>query len=97
MPIGPLPTAPGVVGLDAPVRSLKMLELQIKAGATEVHVGLRSRAPVSFDGLPANRDGEPTQVVSGDEPTAPVDDDGQRTQVIRPKSEQDDQPTERWR
>jgi collagenase-like PrtC family protease len=50
------------VGLDAPVRSLKMLELQIKAGATEVHVGLRSRASVSFDGLPANRDGEPTQV-----------------------------------
>ena len=42
-------------------------------------------------------DGDPTQVVRGDEPTAPVDDDGQRTQVIRPKSDQDDQPTERWR
>jgi hypothetical protein len=41
--------------------------------------------------------GEPTQVVTGEEPTGPVDDDGQRTQVIRPKSEQDDQPTERWR
>jgi hypothetical protein len=42
-------------------------------------------------------DGDPTQLVSGEEPTAPVDDDGQRTQVIRPKSDQDDQPTERWR
>lgn len=41
---------------------MKMLELQIKAGATEVYAGLRSRAPVSFDSLPANRDGEPTQV-----------------------------------
>jgi hypothetical protein len=41
-------------------------------------------------------EGEPTELVSGDEPTAPVDDDGQRTQVIRPKSGQDDQPTERW-
>jgi collagenase-like PrtC family protease len=42
-----------------------MLELQIKAGATEVHVGLRSRSSVSFDALPANRDGEPTQVSLG--------------------------------
>jgi len=42
-------------------------------------------------------DGDPTQLVRGDEPTAPVDDDGQRTQVITPKSEQDDQPTDRWR
>lgn len=41
-----------------------MLELQIRAGATEVYVGLRSKEPVSFDSLPANRDGEPTQVSS---------------------------------
>lgn len=52
------------VGLDAPVRSLKMLELQIKAGATEVYLASRPDAAVSFDSLPANRDGEPTQVSS---------------------------------
>lgn len=65
-PSGP-PTGAGpraTVGLDAPVRSLKMLELQIKAGATEVYLALRPDAPVSFDSLPANRDGEPTQVSS---------------------------------
>ena len=42
-------------------------------------------------------DGEPTQIVSGDEPTAPVEDDGQRTQVIRPKSGPDEEPTQVWR
>lgn len=52
------------IALDAPVRSLKMLELQIAAGATEVYLALRPApgVPVSFDALPANRDGEPTQV-----------------------------------
>jgi hypothetical protein len=43
---------------------------------------------------------EPTQTVSGEEPTAQVDqpdEDGQRTQVIRPgQNNQNDQPTERW-
>ncbi|MEV1330433.1 U32 family peptidase [Micromonospora costi] len=54
------------VGLDAPVRSLKMLELQIAAGATEVYLALQppAGAPVSFDALPARRDGEPTHVPS---------------------------------
>lgn len=51
-------------GLNAPVRSLKMLELQIKAGATEVYLTSRPAGPVSFDSLPANRDGEPTHVSS---------------------------------
>jgi collagenase-like PrtC family protease len=50
------------VELNAPVRSLKMLELQVKAGATEVYLALRADPPASFDALPANRDGEPTQV-----------------------------------
>ncbi|MDG4834222.1 U32 family peptidase [Solwaraspora sp. WMMD1047] len=52
--------------LNAPVRSLKMLELQIAAGATEVYLALRPPAhvPVSFDALPARRDGEPTHVIS---------------------------------
>lgn len=54
------------VELNAPVRSLKMLELQIAAGATEVYMALRPPAgsPVSFDALPARRDGEPTHVPS---------------------------------
>lgn len=54
------------VALNAPVRSLKMLELQISAGATEVYLALRPPAhvPVSFDALPARRDGEPTHVAS---------------------------------
>lgn len=62
----PVPEPTGhVVGIDAPVRSLKMLELQIKAGATEVYLGLRPEgAEVSFDSMPANRDGEPTHVTS---------------------------------
>lgn len=52
--------------LNAPVRSLKMLELQIAAGATEIYLALRApeHVPVSFDALPANRDGEPTHVTS---------------------------------
>jgi collagenase-like PrtC family protease len=55
-----------VVGLNAPVRSLKMLELQIAAGATEVYLALRpqDQIPVSFDALPARRDGEATHVSS---------------------------------
>ncbi|GLW90132.1 U32 family peptidase [Actinokineospora globicatena] len=52
------------VALNAPVRSMKMLELQLAAGATEVYLALASGAPVSWDALPANRDGEPTQVAS---------------------------------
>ncbi|MFG2049337.1 U32 family peptidase [Micromonospora sp. NPDC048935] len=54
------------VGLNAPVRSLKMLELQIAAGATEVYLALLPPAgvPVSFDAMPARRDGEPTHVPS---------------------------------
>jgi hypothetical protein len=52
--------------------------------------------PGSNAGPNQSAENEPTQLVSGDEPTAPVDDDGQRTQVIRPKTGQDDQPTERW-
>lgn len=59
------PSADHVVGLNAPVRSLKMLELQIAGGATEVYLGLRPEdGPVSFDSLPANRDGEQTHVSS---------------------------------
>jgi hypothetical protein len=49
-------------------------------------------------GTSSGGDGEPTQTVSGEEPTAQVDqpdDEGQRTQVIRPGN-QNDQPTERW-
>jgi hypothetical protein len=46
-------------------------------------------------------EGEPTQAVRGDEPTGavdqpPSDEEAQRTQVIRPKSDDNDQPTERW-
>lgn len=53
------------VALNAPVRSLKMLELQTSAGATEVYLALRPPAGhASFDALPARRDGEPTQVGS---------------------------------
>ncbi|GIJ53021.1 hypothetical protein Vau01_005370 [Virgisporangium aurantiacum] len=52
----------------------------------------------------AGNDNEPTQAVSGEEPTASVeqpDEEGQRTQVIRPgnqgnQTNQNDQPTERW-
>ncbi|WDZ82839.1 U32 family peptidase [Micromonospora cathayae] len=60
------PDRAGQVALNAPVRSLKMLELQIAAGATEVYLGLLPPAdvPVSFDALPARRDGEPTHVSS---------------------------------
>lgn len=39
-----------------------MLELQVKAGATEVYLTSRPAGPVTFDSLPANRDGEPTHV-----------------------------------
>ncbi|MEV4811430.1 U32 family peptidase [Micromonospora avicenniae] len=43
-----------------------MLELQIAAGATEVYLALQPPVgvPVSFDALPARRDGEPTHVPS---------------------------------
>jgi hypothetical protein len=58
---------------------------------------LRPGSNAGSDQPSQSSDGDPTQLVRGDEPTAPVDDDGQRTQVIRPKSDQDDQPTERWR
>lgn len=53
-------------------------------------------------GAQSNGEGEPTQTVSGNEPTSSVeqpDEEGQRTQVIRPGSQQNnqnDQPTERW-
>jgi collagenase-like PrtC family protease len=52
------------IELNAPVRSLKMLELQIAAGATEVYMALLPSpgVPVSFDSLPALRGGEPTHV-----------------------------------
>lgn len=54
------------VALNAPVRSMKMLELQVSSGATEIYLALRPPAgqPLSFDALPAHRDGEPTQVGS---------------------------------
>jgi collagenase-like PrtC family protease len=57
---------PGQPGLNGPVRSLRMLELQIAAGATEVYLALLPPAgvPVSFDALPARRDEQPTHVAS---------------------------------
>lgn len=56
----------GTAALNAPVRSLKMLELQVSAGATEIYLALLppDDVAVSFDALPANRDGEPTHVTS---------------------------------
>ena len=52
------------VALNAPVRSLQMLDLQAAAGATEIYMALRpvTDASRSFDSMPARRDGEPTQV-----------------------------------
>jgi collagenase-like PrtC family protease len=60
----PDPTAAASVGLDAPVRNLQMLELQIAGGATEIYLAHRQPAGtgVSFDALPGKRDGDPTQV-----------------------------------
>ncbi|MET9509527.1 U32 family peptidase [Streptomyces flavidovirens] len=60
----PDPSAAAQVGLDAPVRNLQMLELQIKGGATEIYLAHRPPAgqPNSFDALPGKRDGDPTQV-----------------------------------
>jgi collagenase-like PrtC family protease len=54
-----------VVGLNAPVRSLQMLDLQAAAGASEVYLALPPvGGALSFDGLPSARDGEPTQVTT---------------------------------
>jgi hypothetical protein len=54
--------------------------------------------PGDAGGNRGSADGDPTQAVRGDEPTAavgPQDDEDQRTQVIRPAAN-DDRPTERW-
>lgn len=60
----PDPAAAARVALDAPVRNLQMLELQISGGATEIYVAHRAPAGQadSFDALPGKRDGDPTQV-----------------------------------
>lgn len=59
---GPPPKPPQ---LNVPVRSLKMLDMQIAAGANEVFLGVRpSGSGLSFDSLPASRDGQPTHVAS---------------------------------
>ncbi|MFE7328129.1 peptidase U32 family protein [Streptomyces sp. NPDC057565] len=60
----PDPAAAALVGLDAPVRNLQMLELQITGGATEIYLAHRPPAESgsSFDALPGKRDGDPTQV-----------------------------------
>ncbi|GAA1933532.1 hypothetical protein GCM10009716_45940 [Streptomyces sodiiphilus] len=63
----PEPERAAAVALNAPVRSLQMLDLQTAAGATEIYVALRPPAQEgnSFDSLPGVRDGDPTQVTSG--------------------------------
>ncbi|MEV0781229.1 peptidase U32 family protein [Streptomyces sp. NPDC050433] len=60
----PDPAAAARVALDAPVRNLQMLELQITGGATEIYLAHRTPAgqDTSFDALPGTRDGDPTQV-----------------------------------
>ncbi|MGX1115741.1 collagenase-like PrtC family protease [Streptomyces ambofaciens] len=60
----PDPAAAAKVALDAPVRNLQMLELQISGGATEIYLAQRAPADAagSFDALPGKRDGDPTQV-----------------------------------
>lgn len=60
----PDPAAVARVALDAPVRNLQMLELQIAGGATEIYVAHRAPAgqDSSFDALPGTRDGDPTQI-----------------------------------
>ncbi|MFC0598280.1 peptidase U32 family protein [Streptomyces palmae] len=60
----PEPTAAARVALNAPVRNLQMLELQIAGGADEIYVAHRAPAGQggSFDALPGRRDGEPTQI-----------------------------------
>ncbi|MBL8930832.1 MAG: U32 family peptidase [Kineosporiaceae bacterium] len=52
--------------LNAPVRSLRMLDLQRRAGAEEVFLGLQPppATGMSLDSLPVIRDGQPTQVGS---------------------------------
>lgn len=52
--------------LNAPVRSLEMLDLQIASGATEIYVGLASPAlkKLTFNALARSRDEQPTQVSS---------------------------------
>lgn len=54
------------VALNAPVRSLEMLDRQIEAGATEVYVGLAAEElrVLTFNALARIRDREPTQVSS---------------------------------
>ncbi|WP_381795817.1 peptidase U32 family protein [Streptomyces niveus] len=60
----PDPASAASVGLDAPVRNLQMLELQVTGGATEIYLAYRPPADqgASFDALPGKRDGDPTQV-----------------------------------
>ncbi|MFE9503354.1 peptidase U32 family protein [Streptomyces anthocyanicus] len=60
----PDPATAAAVALDAPVRNLQMLELQITGGATEIYLAQRAPADtsVSFDALPGKRDGDATQV-----------------------------------
>ncbi|MBQ1098268.1 U32 family peptidase [Streptomyces sp. b94] len=60
----PDPATAAAVALDAPVRNLQMLELQITGGATEIYLAQRAPADTagSFDALPGKRDGDTTQV-----------------------------------
>lgn len=60
----PDPADAAGVALNAPVRNLQMLELQISGGATEIYLAHRPSAGsgVSFDALPGKRDGDPTQI-----------------------------------
>jgi collagenase-like PrtC family protease len=52
--------------LDAPVRSLDMLDMQVSAGATEIYLGLPSDLlhVLTFNSLPRTRGEHPTQVSS---------------------------------
>lgn len=59
---GPPPVArPVTTHLNAPVRSIEMLELHGRAGVEEVYAGVVPDGPdgVSLDSLPLRRDGEP--------------------------------------
>ena len=52
--------------IDAPVRSLEMLDLQVAAGATEVYLGLAAAElnTLTFNAYAARRSEQPTQVSS---------------------------------
>ncbi|MCF2437104.1 hypothetical protein LV779_35845 [Streptomyces thinghirensis] len=48
----PDPTTAAAVGLDAPVRNLQMLELQITGGATEIYLAQRAPADTAVSLTP---------------------------------------------